>query len=867
MDRVQSGDSHGPIRDGAPRDWAYLAFACAVWLAASALAVFALPTARAAASTTGLMRVGRQPSLPPGASILGGLPAHTAMHVTVSLNAHDPGALAHYAQAVSTVGSSLYRRYLTPRQFAQRFGVSAGQLRAVQSSLRAHGLSPGPASANGLSIPVSATAGQLARAFSLSFLRLGLPGQQTAIAATAAPSFDAGVAHSVQAVVGLDTVSAPRPLLRRADPSEFGSLSASAHPLARSHVVTGGPQPCAAAQQAAPTQNAYTMDQIASAYGFSGLYAAKDGAGGVTVAVYELEPDDPRDIATYQACYRTHATIASVAVDGGAGQGPGSGEAALDIETLIGLAPNAHVLVYQGPDSSSGAPGSGPYDTFSAIINQDRARVITVSWGQCERALGPASADAEDTLFEQAAVQGQSIIAASGDNGSEDCTDRNGVPQPQLAVDDPASQPFVTAVGGTSLAAVGPRPTEVVWNSIASAADEPFQPGAGGGGRSTLWPMPANQLDASPALHLAPAGSPGSGCHHVGGFCRQVPDVSADADPATGYLIYWNGGGVMDGLPSGWQGIGGTSAGAPVWAAVIALADGSRSCRGTSIGFANPALYRAAGSAYADDFNDVISGNNDFTGTNGGRFGAAPGYDMASGLGTPNATALAARLCANTLRTVNPGAQRSTVHARVSLRLTAADASGAAVSFRALGLPVGLSLQASSGRVSGTPRRIGTFLVTIIARDAAGATSGTTFRWTVGAAPTVSRASLTGLAQDRPTLSLTLAASRGAPAIGTIRMTPSPGLRFSGGRGVIVKTPGGKRLGFAGRVLGRALTITLRDAASAVRVVVAYPGIRGGTGVLANVERAQGHTLGLTLDVVDADGGSRRLVTKIRPTG
>jgi subtilase family serine protease len=840
------------------------AFACALWLATSAIAVLGPTEARASAPTVVLMRVGRQPTLPPGATILGGLPATTRMRVTVSLNARDPGALADYAQAVSTVGSRLYRRYLTPRQFAQRFGARAAQLRAVQSSLRAHGLTPGPVSANALSIPVSATAGQLARAFSLSFLHLALPGKQTAIAATAAPSFDADVAPSVQAVVGLDTLSAPRPLLRRAAP---GSGSAFAHPLSRAHVVTGGPQPCAAAQQTAPAQNAYTMDQIASAYGFSGLYAAKDGAGGVTVAVYELESDDPRDIAAYQACYGTHATIASVAVDGGAGRGPGSGEAALDIETLIGLAPNAHVLVYQGPDSNSGAPGSGPYDTFSAIVNQDRARVVTVSWGQCEQALGLPSADAEDTLFEQAAVQGQSIIAASGDNGSEDCDENNGVPEPQLAVDDPASQPYVTGVGGTSLAAIGPRPTEVVWNSDAGPADDPFQPGAGGGGRSSVWPMPANQLDASPALHLAPASSPGSGCHRTSGFCRQVPDVSADADPATGYLIYWNGSGSVGGLPSGWQGIGGTSAGAPLWAALIALADASRSCRGASIGFANPGLYRAAGSAYANDFNDVISGNNDFTGTSGGRFGAAPGYDMASGLGTPNAAALAASLCASTLRTLNPGAQRSTVRTRVSLRLTATDAAGAAVSFRALGLPVGLSLHASSGRISGTPRRTGTFVVTVIARDAGGATGATTFRWTVGAAPKVSRVSLTGLARGRPILSLTVAASRGAPRIEAIRLTPPTAVRFSDARGLTVTTPRGERLGFADRVVRRALTITLRAAADAVRIVVAYPGIRGGAGVLASLQRARDQTLGLKVGVVDSDGGSRRLVTKIKPTG
>ena len=199
------------------------------------------------------------------------------------------------------------------------------------------------------------------------------------------------MAGAVQSVVGLNTTAAPRPLLVRARraPIRAGDR---AHPSPAGHVVTGGPQPCTAATAAAPGQQAFTADQIASAYGFSGLYATGDRGAGVTVAVYELEPDDPSDIAAYQSCYGTHATISYVPVDQGAGTGPGSGEAALDIENLIGLAPNVNVLVYQGPNSNSGAPGSGPYDTFSAIVNQDRARVVTVSWGQCEAALGQADA-------------------------------------------------------------------------------------------------------------------------------------------------------------------------------------------------------------------------------------------------------------------------------------------------------------------------------------------------------------------------------------------------------------------------------------------------------------------------------------------
>src|SRR5205814_793269 len=173
------------------------------------------------------------------------------------------------------------------------------------------------------------------------------------------------------------------------------------------HVITGGPQPCQSAQSVASAHSAHTADQIASAYDFSPLYDAGNRGIGVTVAIYELEPNSPTDIDAYQSCYGTHASVSYVPVDGGAGTGPGSGEAALDIEDLIGLAPGANVIVYQGPNSSSGGPGSGPYDTFAAIINQNRARVITVSWGECESALGLGPASAEATLFQQAAVQGQ----------------------------------------------------------------------------------------------------------------------------------------------------------------------------------------------------------------------------------------------------------------------------------------------------------------------------------------------------------------------------------------------------------------------------------------------------------------------------
>jgi subtilase family serine protease len=469
-----------------------------------------------------------------------------------------------------------------------------------------------------------------------------------------------------------------------------------AHLNATRHVATGGPQPCSAARAAAPSQAAYTADQIASAYGFSGLYGAGDQGRGQTVALYELEPYASSDISAYQSCYGTHASVSNVLVDGGAGGGPGQGEAALDIEQVIGLAPQATILVYEGPNSASSAPGSGYYDTWSTLIAQDRARVISASWGQCETLVPASDAAAEGTLFQEAAAQGQTIFSASGDNGSEDCDHQTGLlPDTRLTVDDPSSQPFVSGVGGTTLDSLGPRPSERVWNGggglgglLGTAT------GAGGGGQSSFWAMPSYQSGAPSFLHVAQSSA------------RETPDVSADADPNTGYLIYWNGSGGVSG-PSGWQGIGGTSAAAPVWASAIALINASRACAGALVGFANPTLYRAAASSYSQDFNDVTSGNNDFTGTNGGRYAAGPGFDMASGLGTPNASALINALCSGAHRTGAPKISGDSLSgvgkSRPTLRLTVA-AGNAAPALRrvSIRLPSALHIARSAKHVTVT---------------------------------------------------------------------------------------------------------------------------------------------------------------------
>ena len=161
------------------------------------------------------------------------------------------------------------------------------------------------------------------------------------------------------------------------------------------------------------------------------------------MAVFELEPYSATDIAAYQSCYRTATPVTNVTVDGGPGTGAGSGEAALDIEDLIGLAPNASILVYSGKNS-----GSGAIDTYRAIVTQDRAKVISTSWGLCEPQEGRRPPARRTRCSRRPPSRARPSSPPPATTASRTAS---AAATPTPAVDDPASQPYVTGVGGTSL--------------------------------------------------------------------------------------------------------------------------------------------------------------------------------------------------------------------------------------------------------------------------------------------------------------------------------------------------------------------------------------------------------------------------------
>jgi subtilase family serine protease len=565
----------------------------------------------------------------------------------------------------------MYRHFLRPGQVQVRFGPPAAAISALRGWLRNSGLRAGPLNADGLLLPAAGSVVAIEKAFGTRIERVRLPGGRIAHVNTRSARVPRGQRAWVIGVLGLDNIAQARPSLTdrdeaRRDASGPGRARREAHQVAAAG--SGIPRACHAART---TPRTFTADQLARAYGFSSLYRSGHLGRGVTVGLLELADYARSDIATYNRCYGIHPVIRRIKVDGGttvAKSGGAVEEITADIETLAGMAPRARILVYESPGNSLLAI----LDNYGTILQQDRAEVVSSSYGFCEQypiALGQTDyLLAEAGIFSAMAVQGQSMLAASGDAGSEQCLaamNQFGSRAYGLAVGDPASQPYVTGVGGTAIVKYGMPPTETAWNQTGPRMNgtgfpAPFDgqdgrpagyPGnmAGNGGISTFWRMPRWQhgFDTSGNSSGIPCGAT------RGGLCREVPDVSAlaagRANATPGYAIYGTAGPFRG---KGWTSLGGTSLASPLWAALIALTD--QQVAGHRLGLLSPALYQIARTDPAA-FSDVTSGSNNYLARSGhpnndtcrynGRPGqpcyqATRGYDMATGLGSPRAARL-----------------------------------------------------------------------------------------------------------------------------------------------------------------------------------------------------------------------------------
>jgi YVTN family beta-propeller protein len=363
--------------------------------------------------------VGTPAMVPFGARLLGPAVGSASLRIDVALRPRDPAALSRFALAVSTPGNPLYHHFLARGRFASVFGPTAATVRAVLSELHRDGLRTGPISSNNLLIPVFTTVAGAEHAFQVSLARYRLPSGRIATANSNAPTLPAPVAGAVQGVIGLDDLNLPQPGATPSGTAHAGAHSSAPAPTRSARSLrssVSGPAPCAAAVSAGGKFEGWTEDQLAKAYSLPTLYSRGDLGSGVTIGLFELTRYSAADIASFQSCYHTTTPITNIAVNGGPTSSAGAGEAELDIEVVLGLAPKARLLVYE-----TGNSGTGSMDEYTAIVTADKAQVVSSSWGQCEAFLGSSQAAAQNTIFEQAAAQGQSIFSVPGDEGSEGC--------------------------------------------------------------------------------------------------------------------------------------------------------------------------------------------------------------------------------------------------------------------------------------------------------------------------------------------------------------------------------------------------------------------------------------------------------------
>ncbi len=639
------------------------------------------PAPASAASASPMVAVGTSPTLPRAARVIGSASSTQVLHLSVFLGPRDPAALRSFVREISTPGQPRYHDYVTPAEFGREFGATSRTLSLIKTTLSHEGLEIGSPDVDRMSIPATATVSTADAVFHVAVRKVRLASGRVALSNTTAPLVPASIAPYVKGILGLSSVdqmlpeggatprrgAGTRPAADR--PSSVLSDAAAASSGGSSALSAGlqkqlspaalaphasGPNPCSAVVNVVHSQEdndfyyPILANVMAGYYDLNPLYGEGDLGANASTALFEVGGYSASDISTYQSCYKTSASVKAVPVDGGPGVTEPNPEATLDIEVLAGLAPGTHIQVYEGNETD--AFNTELINVLKAIVDGDSSQVISVSYGLCEagttKLFGDPIFNSWDALAQQAAAQGQSLFVASGDTGSESC-EQLGYDPNSLGVSFPAADPYVTAVGGTTNSAEAYVDTdhqttlyENVWNEGCDfypepCEDDPNAPeGASGGGISSIWTMPWYQTSATPGV--ISSYSSGTPCHAAGGTdCREVPDVSADADGQTGYPMYQKSIG-------GWVVSGGTSAASPLWASVVDLIDSE--CGTGTVGFANPALYQIAAND-PGDLIDVTQGNNDVLGIYGGTYPATTGYDMATGLGTPQAAALSTNLC------------------------------------------------------------------------------------------------------------------------------------------------------------------------------------------------------------------------------
>lgn len=581
----------------------------------------------------------------------------TSLTVSIILKVRDPQSLDRFIASSVDPQSPRYHKFLTVEQFRDRFAPRRGDVRRITDYLQSLGISVDEVYSNNLVIKATGTSDQLNQAFTTTLHAF----EDDHGREFYKPSDGAQVPEQLQDLVlyvaGLNTQLGqfrPHHTSARATNAALGEAPTPVVlPVAHS-TATGVP-------------GSYTTGDVANFYGVNPLYAKGITGKGKTIGIATLANFLPSDAYYYWSQIGLQVDpnrISQVHVDGGGdlSGAAGSGETTLDVQQSGGLAPAAKVVVYDAPNTEAGF-----IDVFYKAAADNQVDTLSVSWGSPEifNFLIPGiSTDTRAVLvayhqaFAEAAAQGISTFAASGDSGAYD-TDRS-APYPYyskiVTVDSPASDPYVIAAGGTTLPGNIQRkygivnvPSEQVWGwdyfnpylvaNYGPAYKDYYFAVGGGGGVSVFWPVPDYQKEIAGIRKSEPnqvwtySDLPSSNVYYLYTVAanfkgRNLPDLALNSDPYTGYLLY----STTDG---GWLGgYGGTSFASPQLNGIFALIAQAKSSR---LGLLHPQLYGLNG----DDEDGKKAGLVDIKAGDNWFYSGVGGYDAGSGLGAINAAALA----------------------------------------------------------------------------------------------------------------------------------------------------------------------------------------------------------------------------------
>jgi kumamolisin len=540
---------------------------------------------------------GNPKAAPRGERLLGPTPASQPVEFTLVLRQPGHRRLVRFLHDVNDPSSPRYRHYIDATQFGERYGLKRDVLRRVAKGLALRGITVTHSYPQRTTFEAHSTAAALRRVFGVRLNEYRDPKGRKFHAPATRPVIPRAFVSAITGVAGLNT----RPVITR-----FAS----------------------------PTETGFKPADFAKAYGIDKLWNLGLKGRGQTVAIYSSFTFKDSDIRQYDqdagisgpgVCSATVKTgcVQHVPVNGGTTDTDAEDE--LDVETVHGMAPEATVLNYEVPIDFSGvstyhewshAFSSAIVTGVNRVVSDGRATIMSISYGGADSSsltsggvFTDADLQAGENAFAAAIAHGINVFVATGDQGAYQCQQFN-ITDHQPCVAWPAESPSVIAVGGTLLdiQSDGSYLEEAGWQDTLSSW-------GGGGGVSERFPRPPWQKGSVPGV-----------TNRYSNGRRQIPDIAGAASQASGTYVVFGGQA---------EPVGGTSASSPFWAGYTALVSQLAQQRGSGkLPFLNTVLYRLAGSKQRSVFHDVTRGGNRF-------YPSTPGWDYATGLGSPDGFRLA----------------------------------------------------------------------------------------------------------------------------------------------------------------------------------------------------------------------------------